>query len=177
MISAPLMSIMNECCARDIPRKRRIVHNQMKGNAGLPLPRRPTATSKPRTGPAVGDMAPEAAEGALHGLAGLLRRRIRKRLYPDKVGRSAKATERDRVYAGIRRWTGGRPGPKSRICALNGAMRTMCSARLTMPGLPKCPSGISRNRPRTPVGSRRCGWRRKNRMRPERGVLLETKKC
>ena len=31
-------------------------------------------------------------------------------------------------------------------------------ARSTMPGLPKCPSGMSRNRAKTPDGSRRCDW-------------------
>mgnify|MGYP003378918113 CR=1 FL=1 len=44
------------------------------------------------------------------------------------------------------------------MCSLNGSTRTMCPAKSMMPGLPKCPNGMSRNRERTPDGSRRCGW-------------------
>ena len=61
-------------------------------------------------------------------------------------------------YASSGSWTGCWPGTRSWICSLNGSMRTMCPARSTMPGLPKCPSGMSRSRARTRGGSRRCGW-------------------
>ena len=61
-------------------------------------------------------------------------------------------------YARSGRGTGGWPGTGSWICSINGSTRTMCPAKSMMPGLPKCPNGMSRNRERTPDGSRRCGW-------------------
>ena len=61
-------------------------------------------------------------------------------------------------YARSGSWTGCWPGTGSWICSLNGSTRTMCPAKSMMPGLPKCPNGMSRNRERTPDGSRRCGW-------------------
>ena len=44
------------------------------------------------------------------------------------------------------------------VTTLVFSMRIMCPVRSTMPGLPKCPSGMSRSRAKTPRKSKRCGW-------------------
>ena len=58
---APFLNIMNEYCAKDISKKRRIV-NKMKGNAGVPLSPPPYGYIKNPDDPRFWVVEPEAAE-------------------------------------------------------------------------------------------------------------------